>query len=217
MELRHLRSFVAIAVERSFTRAAERLWVARAGLSAQIRLLENELGVQFFDRHTRGVDPTDAGDQFLGGARIALAAVDAASAAGSDARSGLVGKLRLVTARNLQGEQIVVTAHRDGAGYDRAVKAVLEELGITAVSTRGAQGPALHRAVAAGAALALSTARDTVPPDVVPRPLDPRQMLGFALSWRGATASPALTEFIRLLRQSIGSTPPITRTLAAVA
>src|ERR1700722_11862721 len=95
MELRHLRYFVAIAEERSFTRASERLWVAQPGLSTQIRRLESELGVRLFERHTRGVDLTDAGEVFLERARTALEAADAARATGSDLRQGLVGSIRL--------------------------------------------------------------------------------------------------------------------------
>src|SRR3954453_7410078 len=95
MELRHLRYFVAIAEERSFTRAAERLWVAQPGLSTQIRRLEEELGVQLFERHTRGVDLTDAGELFLERARVALAAAEDALATGRDLAAGLVGSLRV--------------------------------------------------------------------------------------------------------------------------
>src|ERR1700733_2072467 len=91
MELRHLRYFVAIAEERSFTRAAERLWVAQPGLSTQIRRLESELGVRLFNRHARGVDLTDAGDLLLERARTALAAADAARSTGRDLEDGLVG------------------------------------------------------------------------------------------------------------------------------
>jgi len=95
MELRHLRYFVAIAEERSFTRAAERLWVAQPGLSTQIRRLEAELGVQLFDRHTRGVDLTDAGSLFLERARLALAAAEIAGATGRDLETGLAGSVKL--------------------------------------------------------------------------------------------------------------------------
>jgi DNA-binding transcriptional LysR family regulator len=86
---------VAIAEERSFTRAAERLWVAQPGLSTQIRRLESELGVQLFERHTRGVDLTDAGEVFLERARTALAAAEAARSTGRDLEEGLVGSVRI--------------------------------------------------------------------------------------------------------------------------
>jgi DNA-binding transcriptional LysR family regulator len=95
MELRHLRYFVAIAEERSFTRAAERLWVAQPGLSTQIRRLEAELGVRLFERHTRGVDLTQAGELFLERVRLALAAVETAAATGRDLEAGVVGSVRL--------------------------------------------------------------------------------------------------------------------------
>jgi DNA-binding transcriptional LysR family regulator len=95
VELRHLRYFVAIAEARSFTRAAERLWVAQPGLSTQIRRLEAELGVKLFERHTRGVDLTQAGELFLERARIALDAVDIAGATGRDLEKGIVGSVRL--------------------------------------------------------------------------------------------------------------------------
>src|SRR5882724_6910743 len=95
MELRHLRYFVAIAEERSFTRAAERLWIAQPGLSSQIRRLESELGVKLFERHTRGVDVTAAGEVFLQRARAVLAAADAAESVGQDIQAGRVGSIRL--------------------------------------------------------------------------------------------------------------------------
>jgi len=98
MELRHLRYFVAIAEERSFTRAAERLWVAQPGLSTQMRRLEAELGVKLFERHTRGVDVTQAGELFLERARVAIASAETAAATGRDLDAGLIGGVRLAVA-----------------------------------------------------------------------------------------------------------------------
>jgi DNA-binding transcriptional LysR family regulator len=95
MELRHLRYFVAIAEEQSFTRAAERLWIAQPGLSTQMRRLEDELGIQLLERHPRGVNLTPAGELFLERARVALEASDTASAVGRDLQAGVIGSLRL--------------------------------------------------------------------------------------------------------------------------
>jgi DNA-binding transcriptional LysR family regulator len=95
MELRHLRYFVAVAEERSFTRAAERLWIAQPGLSTQVRRLETEMGVQLLERHPRGVNLTQAGELFLSRARAALAAADVAAATARDLEAGAIGSVRL--------------------------------------------------------------------------------------------------------------------------
>ncbi|MHA3050584.1 LysR family transcriptional regulator [Acinetobacter sp. ANC 4641] len=64
MELRHLRYFVAVVEEQSFTKAAERLFIAQPPLSRQIQNLEQELGIQLFERGSRPLKTTPAGDFF---------------------------------------------------------------------------------------------------------------------------------------------------------
>jgi DNA-binding transcriptional LysR family regulator len=112
VELRHLRYFVAIAEEQSFSRAAERVWVAQPGLSTQIRRLETELGVRLFERHTRGVTLTQAGEVFLERARVALAAADIAAATGRDLKAGVVGRLRLGVATEARRGLVSGLLHR---------------------------------------------------------------------------------------------------------
>lgn len=77
MDLRQLEYFVAVAEERNFTRAAQRVHISQSGVSAQIRALERELGADLFDRSTRTATLTVAGKAALDHARAALAATEA--------------------------------------------------------------------------------------------------------------------------------------------
>jgi len=65
MELRQLRYFVAIADSGSFSKAAERVFVAQSALSHQVAQLESELGTSLFHRSRRGVELTEAGNRFF--------------------------------------------------------------------------------------------------------------------------------------------------------
>ncbi|MEV8637028.1 LysR substrate-binding domain-containing protein [Streptosporangium sp. NPDC051023] len=93
MELRQLEYFVAVAEERSFTRAAERVHISQSGVSAQIRQLERELGAELFDRSARTVTLTVAGKAAFEHARAALAAAGAVGQAVGEVTGLIRGKL----------------------------------------------------------------------------------------------------------------------------
>jgi DNA-binding transcriptional LysR family regulator len=76
MEVRQLQIFCALTVELNFTRTAERMHTVQSNVTAQIKALEDELGVPLFDRLGRKVTLTDAGRRFLPFARQALAAME---------------------------------------------------------------------------------------------------------------------------------------------
>ena len=121
MELRQLATFVAVAEESSFTRAADRLHVVQSAVSAGVRNLEKELGVMLFDRSTHTVKLTDAGRALLPEARATLSAAQAARDAVDEARGGLRGTVVLGTmqaqgmrAINLAGMLAAYSAEHPG-------------------------------------------------------------------------------------------------------
>src|SRR5690348_13499350 len=61
MDLRQLKYFVRVVELKSFTKAAEQLHIAQPSLGLQIRKLEDELETKLLERHSRGIEPTEAG------------------------------------------------------------------------------------------------------------------------------------------------------------
>ncbi len=76
MELRQLNYFIAISDAKSFTRAAEKLYVSQPALTGQINALENELGMKLFDRTNKFVQLTPAGEVFYKHATQVLSEVE---------------------------------------------------------------------------------------------------------------------------------------------
>jgi len=95
MLLRHLRYLLAVADHGGFTRAAEALHVSQPTLSQQIRQLEETLGVSLFDRTSRTVKPTDAGEAYIECARRVLVELEAGKRALHDVKDLSRGTLRL--------------------------------------------------------------------------------------------------------------------------
>ncbi|MGW5235238.1 LysR family transcriptional regulator [Streptomyces nodosus] len=106
MELRHLQHFVAVAEDRHFTRAAERLMVSQSGLSASVRALERELQAPLFVRTTRSVMLTEAGRALLVEAERILAQVRAAREAVAAVQGVLRGTLSLGTEQCIAGVDV---------------------------------------------------------------------------------------------------------------
>lgn len=95
MNLRDLKYLVALADHRHFGRAAEASFASQPTLSAQIKKLEDELGVQIFERQTRGVLLTRAGEAIIARARVVLREVDSIREIARGAGDPEAGSLRL--------------------------------------------------------------------------------------------------------------------------
>lgn len=97
MELYQLKTFVAIAREGSLTRAAERVFTSAPAVSAQLKALEDELGVKLFERTSRGMTPTEAGLTLLEEAQRTLASATRMRSAAEQIRGAAQGVVRFGT------------------------------------------------------------------------------------------------------------------------
>jgi DNA-binding transcriptional LysR family regulator len=116
IELRHLNTFVAVAEEGSFTRASHRLHIVQSAVSASIRTLERELGVELFERTTQRVHLTQAGHVLLPEARLTLAAAASARDAVDAVSGGQRGRVTVGTMQLLQVidvPRLLADFHRD--------------------------------------------------------------------------------------------------------
>src|SRR5207249_10784286 len=95
-ELSVLSTFLAVAEERSFTRAAKRLGVSTSAVSHAMRVLEGRLGVRLLARMTRSVAPTPAGEQLIARLRPALGDIRGALDLITGLRDRPAGRVRLV-------------------------------------------------------------------------------------------------------------------------
>lgn len=98
-DLSILAGFLAVAEERSFTRAAKRLGVSPSAMSHAIRGLEEHIGVRLLSRTTRSVAPTEAGERLLAGLRPGLADIQEALDQVSGFRDKPAGRVRLLVPR----------------------------------------------------------------------------------------------------------------------
>ena len=163
MDLRQIESFVAVAEELHFGRAAKRVHLSQPALSQQIKRLEQELGFELLTRTQRRVELTSPGATFLEHARRVLSDVDEMVAVSRRAADGRAGTLRLgyvgsalfsvvpptVQAMRTEAPEVQVTlverkteeqlaAMRDGrldVGFVKATRRPLDDMVVTPVLT----------------------------------------------------------------------------------
>ena len=125
MELRQLRYAVAVATHRHFTRAAAAVPVAQPALSHQIKLLEQELGVELFERSRSGARLTEAGEIFILRARRAMAEMDAAREEIAALNGLTAGRLVLGAMQALAGldlPRLIAAFHAAYPGVDVSLR-----------------------------------------------------------------------------------------------
>lgn len=139
MELRHLRYFIVLAEELSFTAAAQRLHISQPPLSQQIRDLEHELGTLLFLRTSRRVVLTEAGTAFLAHARSIIASAELAATQVKAIGQGMTGALNIAaTGSMLLGPlaNLVAEYQRRAPGVLIGLHEMAPEAQVTGLLTR---------------------------------------------------------------------------------
>lgn len=106
MQLRHLKTFAAVASTLNFTRAAERVHLAQSSVTEQIQALEADLGTALFDRSGRRLGLTEAGRRLLEYTSDILTLVDEMRSAVADAGAVAAGTLTIGGLETLCASQL---------------------------------------------------------------------------------------------------------------
>jgi LysR family transcriptional regulator, cyn operon transcriptional activator len=135
MELRHVRYFEALAETLNFTRAAEHLHVTQSTLSHQIRQLEEEIGQTLFDRSTKKVRITEAGEILLSHLTPALAQIDRGLQAMRGDAQAMTSQIRLGSTSSFN-TRMVPQCISTLLKYDSGVQVTVEELSASQIAKR---------------------------------------------------------------------------------
>lgn len=160
MNIRYVRYFLAVAEHRGFTRAAEALHISQPALSQQIRMLEESLDAQLFDRSGRHIHLTDAGEVFLQYARQAFQLLDEGQRAIHDVEDLSRGSLRIAVTPTFMSYFVVPLVAEFHARYPHIT------LDIQEISQEKMEGMLQENELDIGIAFATG-----ISPDIVSTPL----------------------------------------------
>ncbi|WP_181770556.1 LysR substrate-binding domain-containing protein [Amycolatopsis pittospori] len=197
MDVQQLRSFLAVAEELHFGRAAERLHIAQPPLSRTIKQLERELGIRLFDRNTRSVNLTAGGQALVDPAKDVLEALRRADAAVRSAGDGEVGLVRIAFAG--------VSTHGLVARLARVVRSRHTGIRLELSSQNFAQ-PAMKKLTRGETDIALGR-WDVIPADVAARVVMPDSLV-VAVPGTHPLAGARRLDFDQLAGDAFVSLPP---------
>jgi DNA-binding transcriptional LysR family regulator len=130
-----LAALVAVAEERSFTRAAKKLGVSQSALSQTVRNLESRVGVRLLTRTTRSVAPTEAGERLIRTVAPRFAEIDAELAAVSELKDKPAGTVRITSTENAADAILWPALRRVLPDYPDIKVEIIIDYGLTDIVT----------------------------------------------------------------------------------